>query len=85
MKKKQESLELIANRQAPGDSWVLVGDKVIHKSLTEALEAWFEKTGEKVEFRLAPLDSKVYVIRSEEVEVKAPEVKKFSIYGDYQV
>ena len=85
MKEKQEFLELIANRQAPGDSWVLVGDKVIHKSLTEALEAWFEKTGEKVEFRLAPLDSKVYVIRSEEVEVKAPEVKKFSIYGDYQV
>ena len=85
MKEKQEFLELIANRQAPGDSWVLVGDKVIHKSLTEALEAWFEKTGEKVEFRLAPLDSKVYVIRSEEVEIKAPEVKKFSIYGDYQV
>ena len=85
MKEKQEFLELIANRQAPGDSWVLVGDKVIHKSLTEALEAWFEKTGEKVEFRLAPLDSKIYAIRSEEVEVKAPEVKKFSIYGDYQV
>ena len=85
MKEKQEFLELIAHRQAPGDSWVLVGDKVIHKSLTEALEAWFEKTGEKVEFRLAPLDSKVYVIRSEEVEVKAPEVKKFSIYGDYSI
>lgn len=85
MKEKQEFLELIANRQAPGDSWVLVGDKVIHKSLTEALEAWFEKTGEKVEFRLAPLDSKLYVIRSEEVEVKEPEVKKFSIYGDYSI
>ena len=85
MKKKQESLELIANRQAPGDSWVLVGDKVIHKSLTEALEAWFQKTGEKAEFRLAPLDSKLYVIRSEEIEIKEPESKKFSIYGDYQI
>ena len=85
MKEKQEFLELIANRQAPGDSWVLVGDKVIHKSLTEALEAWFEKTGEKVEFRLAPLDSKIYAIRSEEVEIKEPEAKKFSIYGDYQI
>jgi len=85
MKEKQEFLELIANRQAPGDSWVLVGDKVIHKSLTEALEAWFEKTGEKVEFRLAPLDSKLYAIRSEEVEIKEPETKKFSIYGDYSI
>jgi hypothetical protein len=85
MKEKQEFLELIANRQAPGDSWVLVGDKVIHKSLTEALEAWFQKTGEKAEFRLAPLDSKLYVIRSEEIEIKEPESKKFSIYGDYQI
>ena len=85
MKEKQEFLELIANRQAPGDSWVLVGDEVIHKSLTEALEAWFGKTGEKVEFRLAPLDSKLYAIRSEEVEIKEPEAKKFSIYGDYQI
>jgi hypothetical protein len=33
MKEKQEFLELIANRQAPGDSWVLVGDKVVHISL----------------------------------------------------
>jgi len=64
---------------------VLVGDKVIHKSLTEALEAWFQKTGEKAEFRLAPLDSKLYVIRSEEIEIKEPESKKFSIYGDYQI
>jgi len=85
MKEKQEFLELIANRQAPGDSWVLVGDKVIHKSLTEALEAWFQKTGEKAEFRLAPLDSKIYAIRSEEVEIKEPEAKKFSIYGDYSI
>ena len=85
MKEKQEFLELIAHRQAPGDSWVLVGDKVIHKSLTEALEAWFQKTGEKAEFRLAPLDSKLYVIRSEEIEIKEPESKKFSIYGDYSI
>ena len=84
-KKIEEFYEVIANRVPPGDRWTLVNDKVVYNTLTEALEAWFEKTGEKVEFRLAPLDSKVYVIRSEEVEVKAPEVKKFSIYGDYQV
>ena len=79
---KAEVNELIANRQAPGDSWVLVGDKnkVVHKSLTEALEAWFGMTQEKAEFRLAPLDSKLYVIRTEE---KKPEpTKRFNIYGD---
>jgi len=85
MKEKQEFLELIANRVPPSDRWSLVGDKIIHNSLTEVLDAWFQKTGEKAEFRLAPLDSKLYVIRSEEVEIKEPELKKFSIYGDYQI
>jgi len=80
----QEYLEVIANRQAPGDSWVLVGDKIVHKSLTEALEAWFQKTGEKAEFRLAPLESKLYVIRTEEIEIKPEPIKKFNIYGDFE-
>ena len=84
MKEKQEFLELIANRQPPGDSWVLVGDKVVHKSLTEALEAWFGKTGQKAEFRLAPLDSKLYVITTEEVEIKPEPPKKYNIYGDFE-
>lgn len=79
---KVETNELIATRVPPGDSWVLVGDKkkVVHKSLTEALEAWFGMTQEKSEFRLAPLDSKLYVIRTED---KQPDpVKRFNIYGD---
>tara|TARA_R110001632_G_scaffold38544_1_gene97008 strand:- start:240 stop:494 length:255 start_codon:yes stop_codon:yes gene_type:complete len=79
----QEFLELIANRQAPGDRWVLVGDKVVHNSLTETLEAWFQKVGEKAEFRLAPLDSKLYVIRTEKIEIKPEPLKKFNIYGDH--
>jgi len=84
MKEKQEFLELIANRLPPGDSWTLVGDKVVHKSLTEALEAWFAKTGQKAEFRLAPLDSKLYVITTEEVEIKSEPPKKYNIYGDFE-
>ena len=78
--------ELIATRVPPGDQWVLVNDKskVIHKSLTDALEAWFEANQEKVEFRLAPLDSKLYVIRTEEKEIKPEPVKRFNIYGDPQ-
>jgi hypothetical protein len=79
---KVEYLELIANRQALGDSWVLVGDKskIVHKSLTDALEAWFEQNQEKAEFRLAPLDSKLYVIRTEEKKPEPP--KRFNLYGD---
>ena len=78
--------ELIATRVPPGDSWTLVGDKskVIHKSLTDALEAWFEKNQTKAEFRLAPLDSKLYVIRNEEKEIQPEPVKRFNIYGDPQ-
>ena len=37
------------------------------------------KTKEKAEFKLAPLDSKLYVIRTEEYE---PEIKTFDIYGE---
>ena len=76
--------ELIATRVPPGDSWTLVGDKskVIHKSLTDALEAWFEVNQEQVEFRLAPLDSKLYVIRNEEKEIKPEPPKRYNIYGD---
>jgi hypothetical protein len=81
-----ECNELIATRVPPGDQWVLVNDKskVIHKSLTDALEAWFEANQEKAEFRLAPLDSKLYVIRTEEKEIKPEPVKRFNIYGDPQ-
>ena len=79
----QEFNELIANRQAPGDNWVLVGDdaKVVYPSLTSVLEAWFDLNQEKAEFRLAPLDSKLYVIRTENKQPEPP--KRYNIYGDY--
>ena len=81
---KIEYNELIATRVPPGDQWVLVQDKskIIHKSITDALEAWFEKNQENVEFRLAPLDSKLYVIRSEEKEIAPEPTKRYNIYGD---
>ena len=83
---KVEYNELIATRVPPGDSWTLVDDrnKVIHKTLTDALEAWFDKNQENVEFRLAPLDSKLYVIRTEEKEIKPEPTKRYNIYGDYE-
>ena len=83
---KVEYNELIATRVPPGDSWTLVEDrnKVIHKTLTDALEAWFDTNQENVEFRLAPLDSKLYVIRTEEKEIQPEPTKRYNIYGDYE-
>jgi len=80
-----ETLELIATRvRGKGDSWMLVGDtkKVAHPSLTDTLEAWFDKNQEQVEFRLAPLDSKLYVIRTEEKAIEPEPVKRYNLYGD---
>jgi CRISPR/Cas system-associated exonuclease Cas4 (RecB family) len=83
---KIEYNELIAVRVPPSDRWELVDDKnkIIHKSLTDALEAWFDKNQEKVEFRLAPIEGKLYVIRSEEKEIQPEPIKRFNIYGDPQ-
>ena len=79
-----EQNELIAKRVPPGDQWILINDEkgVVHFSITDALEAWFDRTGEKAEFRLAPLDSKLYVIRTVEKEIEKPKPKKFNLYGE---
>jgi len=78
--KIQEYNELIAIRIPPGDVWQLVNSEITNPSLTDALEAWFEINQENVEFRLAPLDSKLYVIRSKKIALPPP--KKYNLYGD---
>ena len=79
-----ERNEVIATRVAPGDRWTLVDDskKIIHKSLTDTLEAYLGITTFKGEYRLAPLDGKLYAIKSTEEEVVPEPVKKYNIYGD---
>ena len=79
-----ENNVLIATRVVPGDQWTLVGDskKVVHKSLTDALQAYFEGTGFKGSYRLDPLDSKLYAIQSDEVEIPVEKPKEYSFYGD---
>ena len=79
-----ERNEVIATRVPPGDRWSLVEDpkKVIHKSLTDTLEAYLMSTNFKGEYRLAPLDGKLYAIKSTEEEVVPEPVKKYNIYGD---
>ena len=79
-----ERNEVIATRVPPGDRWSLVDDskKVIHKSLTDTLEAYLMSTSFKGEYRLAPLDGKLYAIKSSEEEIRPEHVKKYNIYGD---
>ena len=82
--KTTEHNELIATRIPPGDRWMLKNDvkKIIHNSLTDVLESYFLETRFKGEYRLAPLDSKLYVIKQVQ-EVVQPELpKSFNIYGD---
>lgn len=80
---KKLTYELIATRRPPGDKWALEEQNVTYKSLTDTLEAWFQIHQENVSFKLDPLDSKLYVIREEEIEIKAEPPKRFSLYGEY--
>ena len=85
-KKIVEENVLIARRVPPSDRWRLVAnepDGPIHKSLTDTLEAYMVKTGFKGNYRLEPLQSKLYAIQTDEVEVKPEPVKKFSLYGEF--
>ena len=80
---EQEKNILIARRVPPSDQWCLVDDEkqIVYKSLTETLEAYYQKTQTKCEFRLAPLKGELYIITTENIETPPP--KKFNIYGDY--
>jgi hypothetical protein len=86
----QEKLIEIGTRvKGKGDTWEMSNFNQEQKSLTEALEAWFQLhvkvSGIKPKaFRLDLAQGKLYAIFSEEVEIQEPEPKKYSIYGDYQ-
>ena len=81
-----EHNELIAIRVPPGDRWELVDDskRQVIPTLTEALEAYLNKSGFKGEYRLDPMGSKLYAIHSTEEEIKPKEEKMFSLYGEFK-
>jgi hypothetical protein len=82
-KQTKEINILIAQRVPPGDRWSLIDEDTVHKSLTETLEAYFQKVNQPCEFRLVPLKGELYVITTKEETVKVEPPKKFNIYGDY--
>jgi len=78
----EENLELIASRVPPGDNWSLVdGDNEIIEGLVNTLTAYLRKTKFKGEYRLAPLDGKLYAIK--EVDAPEPEPEVWDLYGEY--
>jgi hypothetical protein len=75
---------LIAERvKGKGDTWILVGEDIEYPSLTETLEAYFQKTGENIHFRLEPLNSKLFAIKEHKEKVVIEPPKHFNIYGDF--
>ena len=82
-KQTKEINVLIAQRVPPGDRWSLINEDTVHKSLTETLEAYFQKTKEPCEFRLVPLKGELYMITTKEETIKQDPPKKFNIYGDH--
>ena len=75
----------IANRIPPGDRWQVIGVEGIQNGLTDALEAYYNVATIKPKaFRLGLTEGKLYAIVSNEVKIKEPEPKKYSIYGDYE-
>jgi hypothetical protein len=78
--------ELIADRvKGQGDTWILVNDKTqtIHKSLTDALEAWFQvATTKPTAFRLDLANGNIFAILLSEVEIIKPKPKTFNLYGE---
>jgi hypothetical protein len=80
----EEEKELIATRVPPGDNWELVIDQGnTVEGLVMALTMYMRKTKFKGEYRLAPLDGKLYAIKKQEIEIIEPEPMKFDLYGEY--
>jgi len=83
--KKQviEENKLIATRVPPGDNWELLNEKGnVIKGLTQALTRFITKTGFKGNYRLEPLNSKLFSIVEKEVDVEEPEEEKWDLYGE---
>ena len=76
---KQEK-ELVLKRVPPGDRWVFANgsQKNIYPSLTDALEAWFQYSGD-TNFYIEARKGTVEIIKEQEVEKP---VKRFSLYGE---
>jgi hypothetical protein len=82
----REQKRLVLKRVPPGDRWSIykdtsTGDTTIYNSLTDALEAWYQKHGD-TKFYIDARKGTVEIVYEERVEPKIEPEKKFSIYGE---
>jgi hypothetical protein len=88
MKKEviEKNHEIASRVKGKGDTWEVYGVNKIQTSLTDALESYYNVAIVKPKsFRLNLVEGKLYAILTDEVDIKEPEPKKYSIYGDYIV
>tara|TARA_R100001509_G_C4852785_1_gene210667 strand:- start:760 stop:1017 length:258 start_codon:yes stop_codon:yes gene_type:complete len=79
-----ESPVLIAERVPPGDKWELVIDKEnVIDGLVQALTQYMRKTKFKGNYRLEPLNGKLYALEEVELDITEPEPERFDLYGEY--
>lgn len=79
-----EEKELIATRVPPGDNWELVIDQgTTIEGLVMALTTYMRKTSFKGDYRLEPLNGKLFIIKTFEEQIEEPEPMKFDLYGEY--
>ena len=86
MKKEviEKNHEIASRVKGKGDTWEVYGVDKIQISLTDALESYYNIAIVKPKsFRLNLVEGKLYAILTDEIEIKEPEPKKYSIYGDY--
>jgi hypothetical protein len=76
---KQEK-ELVLKRVPPGDRSVFATtpNGQIWTSLTDALEAWYQNTGD-TQFYMDARKGAISVVKEQEIEVP---LKRFSLYGE---
>ena len=85
-----ESTTLIAVRQPPGDNWKLVsksgqpvGEEI--EGLVQTLTQFMRKNKFTGNYRLEPLNGKLFAITEEEIVLPEPKVEVWDLYGEGNV
>ena len=74
---KEEKI-VVLKRVAPGDRWKSESSPFIFESLTEALEGYYQKTGD-TKFYIDAREGTVSIVKTEAV---TKPIKRFSLYGE---
>ena len=76
----KQQKELVLKRVPPGDRWIFATtpNGTIYPSLTDAVEAWFQNTGD-TNFYIEARKGTVEIVKEEQVEKPT---RKFSLYGE---